>query len=139
MTIKKKFNIIKVQIRNIKFRSVKSMENNILMQLKNNEISKKEAYKQLYPLTSKPRHRRAHFVKLRISIPDSKGVSRFLAVLFLLPCPIFLVRFALRFAKLEDNESIPFTKGEIMKLISSKGIKIDVRTHSGEIIHIRTI
>jgi len=115
------------------------MENNILMQLKNNEINKKAAYKQLYPKASKPRLRRARFVKLRIFIPDSKGVTRFMAILFWLPFPIFLVRFALRFAKLENNESIPLTKGEIMKLISSKGIKIDVRTHSGEKIYIKTI
>ncbi len=115
------------------------MENTILQQLRNREISAKEAYEDLYPKVKFQKPRRAHFVKLRIIIPNEKGVTRFLKILFLLPAPLFMVKLGLRFVKFDSDGDMPLSKSEIIKMISYKGIIVDVKTHSGEKVIIKTI
>ncbi|MBU1144311.1 MAG: hypothetical protein KJ971_00455 [Firmicutes bacterium] len=115
------------------------MVNNVLFQLRENEISPKEAYKELYPKGTKTKMRRAHFVKLKIRIPEEKGVNRFLGVLFLLPLPLFLVKFGLRLAKNIDEDTLPMPKDELLRMISYRGIKLSVNAKSGEKIIIKTI
>ncbi len=115
------------------------MENTTLQLLRNREISTKEAYDNLYSKVRFQKPRRAHFIKIRIIIPGEKGVTRFLRVLFLFPAPMFLVKLGLRLAKFDSNEDMPLSKSEILKLISYKGIIVNVKSHSGEKVIIKTI
>jgi hypothetical protein len=116
-----------------------TMENEVLLKLSHNEMTRREAYRTLYPSRHIPLRRRAHFVKIRIVIPEEKGVSRFLAFLLFFPVPLMFARLALKFVKTELNEEMPFKKSDLMSIISVRGIKIDVRAHSGEKIIIKTI
>lgn len=114
------------------------MTNEILLGLRDNSITPAEAYQELYPKQKDFKMRRAHFVKLRIRIPEDKAVTRLLRVLFLLPVPLILVKILLKFVKAEETESLPLTKQEIYRLISYRGIKVEIKSKSGENISIKT-
>lgn len=120
----------------------RSMPSNTLARLQENKISPEVAYKKLYKKkrNKMPFTRRAHFIKLKIKVPGEKGVNTLLRVLFFFPLPIFLVRFFMSFVK-EDGfgDEMPFTKGELVNMISSKGIRINVNAKSGEKVIIKTI
>jgi hypothetical protein len=120
------------------------MTNQVLNQLVEGGITPREAYRTLYRVEKTPRIRRAHFIKLRITIPDDMKVTRLLNFLFWLPMPMFMVRVALRFAKIEDkldkgDDGFQLSRKEIMNLITIRGILINVNAKSGEKIYIRTI
>ncbi len=116
------------------------MISSTLANLANNKISPKKAYQKIYQNQDKPQRRgRAHFLKLNIHIPDEKGVNKLLKVLFFVPLPLFIAKFALRFVKMENMDDIGLTKSELIELITSKGIKVTVDTNSGEKINIKTI
>lgn len=116
------------------------MNNQVLVQCEAKKMSARQAYKELYPSTSLPIPRRAHFIKLRIWLPENKGTSRFLAFLFLLPVPLFYVRLGLGFVKAKaGEESLPIPKSEIMRLLHFRGIRVQVDTHDGTHIDIKTI
>ncbi len=115
----------------------------VLTELKNNEISSKEAYKKLFKNKNKKQMQvfsRAHFIKFKIIIPEKKGVSKLLSLIFLIPFPIIFLKIILSLVKMDKyNDDIPLDKREIMDLISHKGIKINVKSHSGEKVLIKTI
>jgi len=115
------------------------MINSTLLKLSTGQLSKTQAYKELYSTPKVSRRRRAHFVKIRIIIPDEKGVTRFLAFLFLLPMPLFFAKIALRHMKNTESNEIPMSKEDLLTMISIKGIKLDVKTHTGEKIYVKTI
>jgi hypothetical protein len=114
------------------------MTNEVLNQLYQKNITPKEAYKQLFDHPKMPHRRRAHWVKIRIVVPDDRKATRWMAFLFGLPIPLFLARIGLRFAKL-DKEDIPFDQKQMMDLISTKGILVNVTSQDGTIVFIKTI
>jgi len=115
------------------------MASEVLTQLQNQVITPKEAYKELNRETKPAKLHRAHFVKLRIHVPQDKTANRLLRLLFLLPIPLVFVRIALRFVKDKGEENqLPFSKQEIMDLISYRGIKVSVKSKGGEDIYIKT-
>ncbi len=119
------------------------MEISILTKLKNNEITSKEAYKELYKKQDKNRIQifsKAHFIKFKIIIPEKKVVSRLLNFVFLIPFPIIFLKIILSLVKIDKySDDILLNKREIMNLISHKRIKVHVNSHSGEKILIKTI
>lgn len=115
------------------------MKNQTLVRLEHKEIGKRQAYRELYPKPEKIRQpKRAHFVRLRFRIPESKGATAFLGFLFLLPTPLVFVRIVLGFVKF-DKEDVPFTKNELMRLIAVRGLKVDIRSNDGVHIFIKTL
>lgn len=111
--------------------------NEALSLLENNKISPKKAYKYLY---NEKLHftNRAHFIKLKITVPGEVGANRFLRVLFFLPLPLALVRFIIKVARY-DEEKVPISKDEIIELINSKGIEINVDAADNTKVIIKTI
>jgi len=111
----------------------------IYNKLQSNEISPRKAYKYLYSSESYIRFtNNAHFVKLRIIIPDEAKVTKFLSVLFFFPIPLVLFKLAIPFIKF-DKMDMPITKAELIKIVNSKGIKIKVNAHTKEKVIIKTI
>lgn len=107
--------------------------------LQQNKISTKKAYKRIYNQQTQLKFtNKAHFVKLKIVIPDEKGVTTFLRILFFIPFPLFIAKFALRFVKLDDKD-LPFSKTELIEMISNKGINVQVNASSKEKVYIKTI
>lgn len=107
--------------------------------LQENKISTNKAYKYIYNKDHQLRFtNKAHFVKLRIIVPGEKGVNTFLKILFFIPFPIFIARFALQFVKFDDKD-IPISKNEMLSLINNKGIKIQVNASTKEKVYIKTI
>ncbi|HPJ23307.1 MAG TPA: VanZ family protein [Bacillota bacterium] len=119
------------------------MATDTLARLKDNQISPELAYEELYKDEKRKRipfFKRAHFIKLKIHVPEEKGVNFFLKVLFFIPFPLFIVKLILRLIKMDRfDDSVPLTKKEMIKLISYKGIIVKVNTKSGEKILIKTI
>lgn len=116
------------------------MKNQVYDQLAAGEISVRKAYSELYKTPKVRRYPRAHFLKLRIRTPEEKGVNRFLAFLFWLPMPLFYVRIGLAFVKAKDgNDPLPLPKQEIMKLLSYRGIVVEVDAKDGTKILIKTL
>lgn len=112
--------------------------NDVLTNLQNQTISAKEAYQELYGKPKKVKGpRRAHFIRLKIRTSDDKAANRLLGILFALPVPLGLVRFGLRFVK--NEETLPMPKKELFDLISHKGIKVQVKTQSGDTVYIKTL
>jgi hypothetical protein len=110
----------------------------ILNELSEKKRSKKEVYRALYPKPRKPRQ--AHFVKLKIAIPDEKGVSRLLSILLFLPAPMFLVKWIMRRAVKEKYlEQSGLAKADIMKLVSMAGVRVFVHAKDGTRVAIKTI
>ena len=114
------------------------MMNEVLNQLYRKSITPKEAYRQLYSDSKVPHRRRAHWVKIHIVVPDDKQATRWMAFFFGLPIPLFLARMGLRHVKLED-QGIPFDKKQMMDLISTKGILVNVTSQDGTKVFIKTI
>ncbi len=125
-----------------KFRE-EPMDTSTLLRLQQNAITPEAAYEELYKKqkpTKVPLFHRAHFIKLKIHIPEEKGVNVFLKVLFFIPMPILFLRVIMSFIKMDRfDEDIPLDKKEIMRLISHRGIRVKVNTTSGEKILIKTI
>ena len=114
-----------------------------LAKLQDNKITPEKAYNEIYKKRKQNKvhiFRRAHFVKLKILVPDQKGVNRFLRVLFFMPFPLVILRIVLGFVKLDKySDDIPFTKSEMIGLIRHRGVKVEVNSHSGEKVLIKTI
>lgn len=111
-------------------------QNEILIQTKNKSMSSRKAYKLLY---QKPkRSKKAHFVKIRIKVPNEKFANGLLSFLFFIPLPIFIVKLVLNFAKLGETD-IEFSKSEIKQIISYRGIDIKVNASDQTKVHIKTI
>ncbi|MBN2540010.1 MAG: VanZ family protein [Bacilli bacterium] len=120
-----------------------TMDTTTLVQLQQNAISPEAAYKKMFKYEKParmPLFRRAHFVKLKIHVPEEKGVNVFLKVLFFIPIPIVFLKIIMSFIKMDKfDDDIPLDKKEIMRMISHRGIKVKVNTKSGEKILIKTI
>ncbi|MGD9909544.1 MAG: hypothetical protein AB7U79_02945 [Candidatus Izemoplasmatales bacterium] len=112
------------------------MTNPVLLDLKDQVITTKEAYDELYKPKKVKKPRKAHFVKVKVRIPDDRAANRLLAFFLFLPFPLFIVRIGLRFVKNEDD--LPLPKSEIFELISYRGIKVSVNAKGGEKVYIKT-
>ncbi|HOW38644.1 MAG TPA: hypothetical protein PLZ76_07020 [Bacillota bacterium] len=116
------------------------MTNEILLQISQGLMKPREAYRELYRVPRAPRKGRAHFLKLRIRIPGERGLSAFLAFLFLFPLPLFIVRLFLRKMKPESmGGDVPFTPAQMMELIRYRGINIEVKAKDGTRVLIKTL
>lgn len=123
-------------------KSVKSVNMaDTLVKLEHGTITSKEAYKEMYST----RHQRmyvtnnAHFLRLRIVVPDDKSANKLLGVLFFLPIPLGLVRFAMNFVKEEHLKESPFSREELMNMINSKNINVQVNASDKTKVIIKTI
>lgn len=113
-------------------------KNQVLDKLKNKELTSKQAYKALYQEEKIRKPKKAHFVKMKVVVPDEKGVSLFLAILFLLPVPMFIIKLILKRRKNIKLADTEFEVEELIDLISVKGVKLDVRTHDRVRVLIKT-
>ncbi len=112
----------------------------VLIQLHQKKLSPKKAYQLLYAQPVERQPRRAHFVKLRIITSEGKGVNIFLALLFILPIPIFLIRFFIKRSKnMSFKGQIDMTPAEMIELVSMKGVSIHVNANDGTKVRIKTI
>ncbi len=113
----------------------------VLNQLNQKQIERKEAYKMLYQTPKERKPRRAHFVKIKIRIPESRGVTILLKVLFALPIHIGLVKLFLPKRKLSEpiSEEFDISPLDLIDLIAIKGVKVDIQTKTNERIYIKTI
>jgi len=134
-------NKIKFSINDIEkiIKGVKMMSDSALLRLSQKEISIEEAYSEMFPKKKKKTKGRAHFVILRFKIHDSKGVSRFLNILFFLPMPLVFVKMFIRLGMKHANiEDMPLSKEEIMELLKYK-VKVEVNSSEKDHILIKTI
>lgn len=112
----------------------------VFNQLEQKKIHPKKAYKLLYQKQKDRKPRRAHFVKLSVTIPDEKGVNAFLKVLLFLPIPLWVVKLILRKrANQKLSDEFPLTFKEILNLMMVRGSKVDVKTHDHVKVLIKTI
>lgn len=112
----------------------------VLNQLSLKEINQLEAYRLLFPKVRTRKARKAKFVKLKIYIPENKGVSLFINLLFFLPLPITLVSFFLR-KKINNtiSDQLPMSYKEFIDVASIKGARIEVLAKDRTKILIYTI
>lgn len=108
----------------------------VLNKLYQNKISIKKAYKLLY---KERKAKRSHFVKLRIYIPEEKRVTRFVNFLFLLPIPLFIIKFFLRRSQRYVSDSIKIPIKDIVDVFGIKGAVIDVLADDNTKVLIKTI
>ena len=116
--------------------------NEILKKVETKQLKPKEAYQKLYPKQPKPKHkyRKAHFAKLSIKIPESKGVTIFLKMLFALPIPIAFVQpFIKRGIQKNIDKLEDISYDNIIQMIKTRGVSLNIKTSDGVKIRIRTI
>ena len=112
----------------------------VFTQLNQNEIITKQAYQLLYPKQKQRKPRRASFVKMSIRVPDEKGVNIFLSILFLLPIPIFIIKWVVKKrANIQIGDQMNMSPKELIDLISMRGVRVDIKTATRERILIKTI
>lgn len=115
-------------------------KNEVLNQLNQKEISKRQAYKLLYGKTKERKPRRASFVKLSIRVPDEKWLSVLLTILFILPIPIFVFKLFIKGnRRLEISDQVDISAEELIRLISIRGASVSVKTHDRFKVLIKTI
>ena len=110
----------------------------ILDKLSKNQISSKEAYKKLYQ--SKRRVKKARFVLIRISINDAVIKSLLLSILFFLPFPIVIFKIIIKIVS--RSKKVDFGTDNVMDIlnaISLKHIKVELKSHEGINVRIKTI
>ena len=120
------------------------MNNQVLYECSTKKRSPKATYKELFePMKPTPvtKQKKAHFVKLRLTIPEEPKVSRFINFLFLLPISILFIRICLSFVKDDKftGETIPISKQDMIRLLSVKGTAVHVKSHDGVLVDIKTI
>jgi hypothetical protein len=134
-----KINIIKLQIKKINSQEKNAMENQALLRLEAKEINKREAYRELFPEAGAARGpKKAHFITLRIRIPEERGVNLLLGFLFALPIPLALAKMILKRVNLGED-TLPLEKEELLRLVAVRGLKVDIRTKDGVRVFIKTI
>lgn len=108
--------------------------------LYNGEKSVDEVYHQLVPTIDTRSLKRARYAKMRIKLPEeSLGLNLFLRLLFALPFPLFIARFALRkglYRKIQNqsHNAFNFELEDINHLIKySKGTTISIDTDDAQI------
>ncbi|MBE0700521.1 MAG: hypothetical protein IH571_02430 [Acholeplasmataceae bacterium] len=112
----------------------------VLNQLHKNEINPKRAYRLLYSHHKERKPRKAHFVKIGIRIPESRGISILLAILFILPIYIGLIKLLIKiFAKNGTIGNSNLTAQDLIDLVSVRGVKVNINASSGEKVLIRTL
>jgi hypothetical protein len=112
----------------------------VLNQLNQKQIRTKKAYSLLFHEEKDRMPRRARFVKVRISVPDSKGVSLFLAVLLAFPIHIGIIKWIVsKKANFQISEQFQMTPMELIELISIRGVKVDVKSKNNEKVFVKTI
>ena len=112
----------------------------VLNQLNQNQIGIKEAYNLLFQQENAKKPHRARFIKVRISVPESKGVSIFLAILLAFPIPISIIKWAIsKKANIQVSEQFQMTPMELIELISIRGVKVDITSKNNEKVFVRTI
>ena len=80
-----------------KGREIMNKYDEVLAKIENGELTSQEGFEQLYPEPKVRLGKRAHFIKLKIHVPEEgKGVNTFLRILFALPIPLVFARFGLR-------------------------------------------
>lgn len=112
----------------------------VLNKCQSKEISPKQAYRELYTGLKEHKPKRAHFVKVRVSINEHPGVSIFLAVLLALPIPVGIAKLFLK-RKREKiiDQSFPITYGQLMDDLLIKGIHVDIKAKDEAHILIKTL
>src|SRR5690606_8532834 len=99
-------------------------KNKILNKVSQNKMSVEEAYGKLYkPKREKRIYPKAHFVKLSIQVEEGKGVNLFLKILFLLPIPIWLVKFILN-KNMNKSEMDQETLESVKSMLEVKGCSL---------------
>jgi hypothetical protein len=112
----------------------------VLNQLNQNQMDTKEAYRLLYNQPKERKPRKAHWVKVRIRIPESKGVTILLAVLLALPIHIGIIKWIVsKRANQQISEQFQFTPRELIELVAVKGVRVNIHTKTNEKIMLRTI
>jgi len=127
---------INAKLKKIKLGSEKDMKyEKVLKQIESGEINSQEAFELLFPEpTIKTAGKRAHFIKMRIHVPEEgKGVNTFLKILFLIPFPMIFARIGLRFAsRFVKDDEVDFD--EISKMIKySKNTRINVDSADAQV------
>ncbi|PAT01534.1 hypothetical protein CI105_06525 [Candidatus Izimaplasma bacterium ZiA1] len=110
----------------------------VLEKLEKDEITVLEAEKLLESKNKIKPGRRAHFVKMKIHVPnEGKNINLFLKILFILPLPIIFATMGLRLGKkfipdMGDDEN--FDVNDIIRLLKySKNTRINVDSKDAHI------
>jgi len=109
----------------------------VLQQIENGELTSQEAYSMLYTPQPSDMGKRAHFIKMRINVPEEgKGVNTFLRILFAIPFPMIFARMGIRLAdRFVKDQDIDFKAiGQLLKYskntrvhVDSKDAQVDIR------------
>lgn len=112
----------------------------VLTQLNQNQLQPSHAYQMLFAQPKERKPHRAHFIKLKIRVPESKAATVFLAVLFALPIHIGLVKLFLS-RKMEQivSDQLALTYREVIDLVAIKGVVVDIKTSDHVRVYIKTI
>jgi len=110
----------------------------VLEKLENDEITVLEAEKLLERKRKIKPGKRAHFVKLKVHVPEEgKNINLFLKILFILPFPIILATMGLRLGKrfIPDlGDDVDFDVNDIIRLLKySKNTRINVDSKDAHI------
>ncbi len=117
------------------------MENyEVLTKCESKDVSPKKAYRELYGHEKHYKLKKAHFIKVRIRINESPGLSVFLAFLLACPIPIGIAKMFIR-KKMDEivSESFPVTYRQLFSEFMVRGIKVEVDAKNEAKIYIKTI
>lgn len=120
----------------INFGAYKMRKKQALVKLSKNKIDIDKAYEKLYKIK---RAKKARYVKMKILIPDSKGVRILVNTLFLLPMPIWLLKIFFKNSDQVISEEFPVKIKDFLKQGLYKGMSIKVNSNDGTKIIIKTI
>lgn len=111
----------------------------VLNELNQNQLKPEQAYNLLFKAPKERKPRKAHWVKVKIRIPESKGVTLLLAILLALPIHIGIIKWIIsKRVNKPINDQIPLTPRELIELVAVKGVRVNIQTKTREHILIRT-
>lgn len=79
------------------------------------------------------------FTIIRIRSKEHKVTIFFINTLFFLPIPLIWMKLLIRFLPSKALKELPVEKQELMKLISARGIIIDIRSKNGDGVFIKNL
>jgi len=108
----------------------------VLNKLKNKNYDIEQVYSKLYPASKR---RKSRYIKMKMVIPDSKGVTTLLKVIFAFPIPVWLLKKMMRNNNQLISDEFPIKINDLLSTGLAKGMFIKVNSVDGAKITIKAI
>lgn len=111
----------------------------VLLELYENKININKAYKSIYNNKKRKRLRRARYIRIQITVSESRFATILLKTIFFLPIPIWLLKIFMKNSDQVISESFPMKIKDLLKHGIYREMFIKVNSKDGTKVLIKSV